>query len=72
MPGFPSNRDSAASATGKSEKKGLFARLRDGLTRTRTSLTEGVTSLVLGSRRIDSRRSNPACWSPTWGLKQPV
>ena len=35
-------------------KGGLFARLKSGLARTRHSLTEGVASLVLGSRTIDA------------------
>jgi len=35
-------------------KTGLFARLKSGLARTRHSLTEGVASLVLGSKAIDA------------------
>jgi fused signal recognition particle receptor len=35
-------------------KAGLFARLKSGLARTRHSLTEGVASLVLGSKAIDA------------------
>ena len=31
----------------------MFSRLRSGLSRTRASLTEGLASLVLGSKRID-------------------
>lgn len=34
-------------------KQGLFARLRAGLSRTRSGLTEGIASLFLGSKRID-------------------
>lgn len=33
--------------------KGLFARLKDRLARTRTSLTEGIANLVLGKKAID-------------------
>jgi len=35
-------------------KAGLFARLKSGLARTRHNLTEGVASLVLGSKAIDA------------------
>ena len=35
------------------KKAGLFARLKSGLSRTRHSLTEGVATLVLGSKSID-------------------
>jgi fused signal recognition particle receptor len=35
-------------------KAGLFARLKSGLARTRHNLTEGVASLVLGSKTIDA------------------
>jgi fused signal recognition particle receptor len=51
MPGFLKNKSS--SAPEKPEKTGLFARLKSGLSRTRTSLTDGVASLVLGSKAID-------------------
>jgi fused signal recognition particle receptor len=37
--------------TGK--KGGLFARLKNGLSRTRSSLTDGLTELVLGKKTID-------------------
>ena len=52
MLGFRKNKTS--SKTGKPEKAGLFSRLRDGLSRTRHSLTEGVVDLVLGSKAIDA------------------
>jgi len=52
MLGFRTNKSS--SKTDKPEKTGLFARLREGLSRTRHSLTEGVVDLVLGSRAIDA------------------
>ena len=51
MLGFGKNK--TADTSGKPEKTGLFARLRDGLSRTRHSLTEGVADLVLGSKAID-------------------
>ena len=52
MLGFRKNKSS--SNTDKPEKTGLFARLREGLSRTRHSLTEGVVDLVLGSKTIDA------------------
>ena len=52
MLGFRKNKSS--SKTDKPEKTGLFARLREGLSRTRHSLTEGVVDLVLGSKTIDA------------------
>ena len=51
MLGFGKNKTSIQ--TDKPEKTGLFGRLRDGLSRTRHSLTEGVVDLVLGSKTID-------------------
>lgn len=38
---------------GPEPPKGLFARLKDRLARTRTSLTEGIANLVLGKKAID-------------------
>ncbi|MGM0594140.1 MAG: signal recognition particle-docking protein FtsY [Pseudomonadota bacterium] len=35
------------------EKPGLFARLKSGLSRTRSSLTDGIGDLVLGKKEID-------------------
>jgi fused signal recognition particle receptor len=35
------------------DKQGWFSRLRNGLTRTRSNITEGVSSLVLGKKAID-------------------
>ncbi len=35
------------------KKPGLFARLKSGLSRTRGSLTEGISDLVLGKKQID-------------------
>jgi fused signal recognition particle receptor len=51
MLGFRKNKTSAEKD--KPEKTGLFSRLKDGLSRTRQSLTGGVADLVLGSKSID-------------------
>ncbi|NOX27483.1 MAG: signal recognition particle-docking protein FtsY [Gammaproteobacteria bacterium] len=40
-------------AEDKAEKKGLWGRLKSGLSRTREGLTEGLTSLVAGKKKID-------------------
>jgi fused signal recognition particle receptor len=48
MLGFGKNKTSD-----NPEKTGLFKRLKDGLSRTRQSLTSGVADLVLGSKVID-------------------
>ena len=37
----------------KEEKKGLFQRLKSGLSKTSNSLTEGMGALVLGKKKID-------------------
>ena len=52
MLGFRKNRTSAEKD--KPEKSGLFSRLKEGLSRTRQSLTGGVADLVLGSKSIDA------------------
>ncbi len=51
MLGF--GKKSAAADEEKPARRGLFGRLREGLSRTRSSLTEGVADLVLGSKQID-------------------
>jgi fused signal recognition particle receptor len=51
MLGFRKNK--TADGQDAPQKTGLFARLKSGLARTRHSLTEGVASLVLGSKAID-------------------
>ncbi|MGB5438755.1 MAG: signal recognition particle-docking protein FtsY [Gammaproteobacteria bacterium] len=51
MLGFRKNKTSAEKD--KPEKTGLFSRLREGLSRTRQSLTGGIADLVLGSKSID-------------------
>jgi len=50
---FGFKKDKAKDADVKTDKKGLFARLKSGLSRTRSSLTEGLTDLVMGSKQID-------------------
>ena len=52
MLGFRKNRTAEEKDT--SVKPGLFSRLKSGLARTRHSLTDGVASLVLGSKAIDA------------------
>lgn len=52
--GEPSPADPAPSAPQEEAKKpGLFARLKDRLTRTRSNFAEGLASLVLGKKAID-------------------
>jgi len=38
---------------GKEKKQGLFGRLKAGLSKTRSGLTEGIASLVIGRKQID-------------------
>jgi fused signal recognition particle receptor len=52
MLGF--RKDKTSAIKDKPEKTGLFSRLKDGLSRTRQSLTGGVSDLVLGSKAIDA------------------
>lgn len=40
-------------AEDKAEQKGIWGRLKSGLSRTREGLTEGLTSLVAGKKKID-------------------
>jgi len=51
MLGF--RKDKTSAAADKPEKSGLFSRLKDGLSRTRQSLTGGIADLVLGAKSID-------------------
>ena len=51
MLGFRKNR--TAAEKDNPEKTGLFSRLKEGLSRTRQSLTGGIADLVLGSKSID-------------------
>ena len=57
---FGFGKKKSAPATGdidtvpeKDKNSGLFGRLKAGLSKTRSGLTEGITSLVLGSKQID-------------------
>ena len=52
MLGFRKNK--TTDGQDATQKTGQFARLKSGLARTRHSLTEGVASLVLGSKAIDA------------------
>ncbi|GMQ88125.1 MAG: hypothetical protein BMS9Abin08_1350 [Gammaproteobacteria bacterium] len=47
------SRTSAHDAPGKGKKQGLFGRLKAGLSKTRSGLTEGIASLVTGRKQID-------------------
>ena len=51
MLGFGKNKTSTT--TDEAERPGLFKRLREGLSRTRHSLSDGLADLVLGSKSID-------------------
>jgi len=50
---FGFKKDKSKDTSDKNTKQGLFARLKSGLSRTRSSLTEGISELVLGHRKID-------------------
>ena len=56
MFGFGKNKSSgtAAEAQPPATEGGMFARLKNVLTRTRSSLTEGLATLVLGKKEIDA------------------
>ena len=51
MLGFGKNKSSTT--TDEAERPGLFKRLREGLSRTRHNLSDGLADLVLGSKSID-------------------
>lgn len=58
MFGFGKNKSTGADATATEKNKqekgtGLFGRLRERLSRTRTGLLGGITGLVLGKKQID-------------------
>jgi len=54
MFGFKKDKSSdKASAEESTQKTGLFARLKAGLAKTRTSLTEGIETLIKGKKVID-------------------
>ena len=48
-----SKTEPSADATESPKKAGLFARLAQGLARTRSGITEGLANLVLGKKAID-------------------
>jgi fused signal recognition particle receptor len=45
--------EESAPATAETRKPGLFARLKSGLSRTRSGITDGLADLVLGKKAID-------------------
>ena len=45
--------DASPEQSAKEEKRGLFARLQERLSRTRHNLTDGLANLLLGHKRID-------------------
>jgi len=53
MFGFGKNKKSKDENTEKPEKKGFFTKLKDGLSRTRSNFTQGLSNLVLGHKTID-------------------
>ncbi len=50
---FGKSKDAAKEQDKPATKPGLFARLKQGLTRTRSGLTDGLAALVLGRKEID-------------------
>ncbi|NOX75229.1 MAG: signal recognition particle-docking protein FtsY [Gammaproteobacteria bacterium] len=53
MFGFKKNTPPANPQDQPTQNKGLFARLKAGLTRTRSGITDGLADLVLGKKAID-------------------
>ncbi len=53
MFGFGKDKKQAGEQQEAEKKPGLLARLKSGLSRTRSSLTEGIGDLVLGKKAID-------------------
>jgi len=53
MFGFKKNKPVEENKSEKTEKKGLFARLKSGLSRTRSNFTNGISNIVGGSKTID-------------------
>ncbi len=53
MFGFGKDKKQAREQQEAENKAGLFSRLKSGLSRTRSGLTEGISDLVLGKREID-------------------
>lgn len=50
---FGFKKSSKDSTTEQAENKGLFGRLKQGLSRTRSGFSDGIASLVLGKKTID-------------------
>jgi len=50
---FGFNKDKSKKSSDNTEKKGLLARLKGGLSRTRSNLTDGLADLVGSSKQID-------------------
>ena len=50
---FGFKKSSSDSTTEQAENKGLFGRLKQGLSRTRSGFSDGITSLVIGKKTID-------------------
>ncbi|HED15671.1 MAG TPA: signal recognition particle-docking protein FtsY [Gammaproteobacteria bacterium] len=50
---FRKNKTDKDSTAKSQQKRGLFARLKEGLSRTRSSLGDGLNKLVLGRKTID-------------------
>lgn len=53
MFGFKKNKPVEENKGEKTEKKGFFSRLKSGLSRTRSSFTNGLSNIVGGSKTID-------------------
>lgn len=53
MFGFGKKKSDVEKNTESPEKKGFFARLKSGLSRTRSTFTKGLASLLLGRKNID-------------------
>ncbi len=52
-PASEATDETVPAADGKTKKPGLFGRLRQGLSRTRANLAEGISALALGRKAID-------------------
>ena len=53
MFGFGKNKNAEESSDVKTTKKGFFARLKDGLSQTRSNFTKGLSNIIIGSKSID-------------------
>ncbi len=52
-PVIPNDTTSAAAVASEKSEEGLFGRLKQGLSRTRNNLSEGIGALMLGKKEID-------------------